>query len=264
MLRYSQIFTKNKNYDKSVEGICFMSKGIQLIYKDYLYPDDIEKWSKWLDVSGILFNEESYDGTFFAIPSFGINEYTTKQDVDIILGDIIYRNHGTNNEDSEDFGFVLTEKPETTLENLLDYINRHLDYMIDPHGGLMFFDGDKKIFSGCCAALVNGLEALTDIYNKQDAFMGHDPWVYAEYKKNSVIIWGDNCLDKYENPKDNIVNIEFSNDELHIYLSQAKKDVERFLLNPFKQRLTELHADIADELTCAIMKWIGCETIQIR
>jgi len=237
-----------------------MRKGIQLTYREYIYPNNIDKWPKWLDLSGIFFNEESYDGTFFASPVFGINEYTTKQGVDIILGDIIHHNHRSDDEESEDFGFVLTDKPESTLENLLDYINRHPDYMIDPHGGLMFFEGDKKIFSGCCAGLVNGLEAITNIYNKQDAYMGHDPWVCVEYKKNSVIVWGDNCLEKYENPKENIANIEFSDDELHIYLSQVKKDVKLFLLNPFKQRLAELHADIADELTCAIMKWLGFES----
>jgi len=58
-----------------------MHKGIQLTYRENLYPDNIEKWPKWLDVSGILFNIESYDGTFFAIPMFGINEYTTKQNL---------------------------------------------------------------------------------------------------------------------------------------------------------------------------------------
>jgi len=98
-----------------------MRKRIQLIFKDYIY-----KWPKWLDVSGILVNEEGYDGTFFAIPVFGINEYTTKQEVDIILGDIIHHNHRSDDYESEDFGFVLTDKPESTLENLLDYINRPL------------------------------------------------------------------------------------------------------------------------------------------
>jgi len=54
-----------------------MRKGIQLIFKDYIYPDNIGKCPKWLDVSGILFNEEGYDGTFFAIIKQGANENVT-------------------------------------------------------------------------------------------------------------------------------------------------------------------------------------------
>ena len=245
-----------------LRGNDLMHKGIKFVYKEYLFSDNINTWPKWLDVSGILFNEESYDGTFFATPLFALNEHTTKLEVDIVLGDIIYHNSGSEGEESDDFGFVLTEEPKSTLENLLEYINRHPDYMADPDGGLMFFEGDKKIFSGCCARLMNGLEAIADIFNKKDPFLGHDPWTCVEYKKSSIIVWADNCLNKYENPKENITNIEFFEDELHIFLTQAKKDVELFLLMPFRQRLAELHADIANELTYALMKWLGFESNQ--
>ena len=234
-----------------------MRKGAQIIYKEYLYSDSIEKWPKWLDVSGILFNRESYDGTFFATPLFALNEHATMQEVDIFLGYIIDYNHLSDDEDRNDFGFTLTDEPKSTLENLLEYINRHPDYMVDPDGGLILFEGDKEIFFGCCEHISGGLEVIEEILNKKSPCTGHYSWIGVEFVNDSIIVLANVWVGKCENPRDNIANIEFSETELHALLHQAKRDVMLFLQKPFKQRLTELHAEIADELTQAVMEWFG-------
>ena len=233
-----------------------MTKGIQVICNDFIYFNFLEKWAKQLDAMGISSNEKGCDNTISVDSVIALNEHTTKHEVDIFLGEIIF----FNNHDYEPSGFILTEDPKSSLENLLAYFKNNSEAIVDPVGGLMFFEGDKKIIPGCCCSVEDGIEAIEDISNKKSTWLGHDPFPRVEYKEGYITVWDDDCLGEYvDKPisKEQLISIDFSETELSIFLPQAKKDVELFFLKPFKQRITEFNADIADELTNAIIKWLG-------
>ena len=108
-------------------------------------------------------------------------------------------------------------------------------------GGLLFYDGDKKIFPGCCCGLESFNEIISAIENKQGAWLGHDPSAYFEYTDTELIVWSVSSeeLNEYNGIFEKY-SVHFKYSELRELLVKAKNDFYEFLTIALNDRFIEL------------------------
>jgi len=199
------------------------NKGIKLVSTSiYINPPS------WLEIP-------NYDEDYLVL-----DKDVTREEVDLFLLGLFIYNY-----------IPFTEDSEASIQNLL----KALTDGIVLGGGLMFFEGDKKILPSCCCGLEQWQEAIEDISQKIGVWLGHDPMPIIEYQEHSILVLSDD----YNKPscpvksKSDLVCIEFSTTELECFLAQIKDDIKDFFEIPFRKRLNEIDSNNSDRVVSAVM-----------
>ena len=166
-----------------------------------------------------------------------LDKDATKHDVDLFLFSLFIYNN-----------ISFTDDPKLSILNLYNEISKNDGIVLG--GGLMFFEGEKKILPSCCCGLEEWAETINDISNRRGVWLGHDPTPTIEYREHNIIMWSDDYSKK---PKSDLVSIEFSVTELEYFLPQLRDDMRNFFEIPFYERLSEIDNNNYKRTISAVM-----------
>jgi len=175
---------------------------------------------------------------------FELSKNATKENVDLFLFSLFIYND-----------IPLSDNSSSSISNMCYHFNTTNGVALG--GGLMFFEGAKRILPSCCCGLEQWAEIVDNISHKKEVWLGHDPTPIVVYQEDSILVWSNDYREKaHIEPKSDLINIEFSRTDLEYCFAQLKTDIREFLEIPFSKRLNELDKINSDRLLSVVMKWL--------
>ncbi|SCW83853.1 hypothetical protein SAMN04487970_10635 [Paenibacillus tianmuensis] len=127
-------------------------------------------------------------------------------------------------------------------------------------GGIAFEDKDKMILPGCCCGLESWREVLEAVINKENVWLGHDPYPSVEYVDHMVRIWSDDFSgairkDLTEQEIQKMYYIEYDRDDLIKKLQSIETDLLDFYKHSFEKALWMVEDYHKEMLFLQYCKW---------
>ena len=184
----------------------------------------------WLDIS-----TNNYD-------YLALDKDATKKDVDLFLFSLFIYNN-----------IPFTAEAKSSILNLYNDLVNDDGFVLG--GGLMFYEGDKKILPSCCCGLEDWSKTVKGIFDKRDVWLGHAPTPIIEYHEHSILVWSDDYRESSDpsNSKSSLISIEFSLTDLESYFTQLKNDIKYFFEILFYERLKEIDKSSYERVAKAVM-----------